>query len=375
VLERLAESIAVAIQNARRFGQAKVAERRLQGQLGALRRELSRHDRFAEIIGVSPAMAEIFPLIESAAASSITVLIEGDTGTGKELVARAIHRTSARADGPFLAINCAAMPEALLESELFGHRRGAFTGATDDQLGMFRAAAGGTLLLDEIGDMPAAMQAKLLRVLQEGEVTAVGDTRPRKVDVRVLSATNRDLKSAVQTRAFREDLYYRLAAFPIRLPPLRERREDIPLLAARFLEAAAERHHKRISGFDPEVLELLTLSNWPGNVRELQNEVERAVALAHDGDSIKVGHLSPAVRALTPQTPATSEDSEPRGAEPIAEPIASAGSPLRLARATFEARYIADVLGRCQGNISHAAKALKISRVALQKKMKEYRLR
>jgi transcriptional regulator with GAF, ATPase, and Fis domain len=371
MLERLAESIAVAIQNARRFGQIKVAEKRLQGQVGALRRELSRHDRFAEIIGVSPAMTEIFPLIESAAASSITVLIEGDTGTGKELVARAIHRTSARADGPFLAVNCAAMPEALLESELFGHRRGAFTGATDDQLGLFRAAAGGTILLDEIGDMPAAMQAKLLRVLQEGEVTAVGDTRPRKVDVRVLSSTNRDLKAAVKARAFREDLYYRLAAFPIHLPPLRERRDDIAVLASRFLEAAAARHHKRISGLDPEALELLTSSNWPGNVRELQNEVERAVALARDGDSIKVGSLSPALRAVTPQTPATAENFESRGAEPMAP----AASPLREARASFEAHHIAEVLARYQGNISHAAKALEISRVALQKKMKEYRLR
>jgi two-component system response regulator HupR/HoxA len=208
-------------------------------------------------------------------------------------------------------------------------------------------------------------------VLQEGEVTAVGDTRPRKVDVRVLSSTNRDLRAAVQARAFREDLYYRLAAFPIHLPPLRERRDDIPLLAARFLEAAAERHHKRIRGFDPEVLELLTLSNWPGNVRELQNEVERAVALAHDGDSIKVGHLSPALRAFMPQTPATAENLESHGADAMAP----ASSPLRLARASWEARYIAEELARCQGNISHAAKALKISRVALQKKMKEYRLR
>ncbi len=356
MLERLAESIAVAIQNALRFGQIKVAERRLQGQIGALRRELSRHDRFAEIIGVSPAMAGVFPLIESAATSFITVLIEGETGTGKELVARAIHRTSARADGPFLAVNCAAMPEALLESE---------------QLGLFRAAAGGTILLDEIGDMPAAMQAKLLRVLQEGEVTAVGDTRPRKVDVRVLSSTNRDLKAAVKARAFREDLYYRLAAFPIHLPLLRERREDIALLASRFLEAAAARHHKRISGLDPEALELLALWNWPGNVRELQNEVERAVALARDGDSIKAGNLSPALRAVTPQTPATAENFESRRAELMAP----AASPLRLARASFEARHIAEVLARCQGNISHAAKALEISRVALQKKMKEYRLR
>jgi two-component system response regulator HupR/HoxA len=187
----------------------------------------------------------------------------------------------------------------------------------------------------------------------------------------VLSSTNRDLKAAVKAHAFRDDLYYRLAAFPIHLPPLRERREDIPLLASRSLEAAAARHHKRISGLDPEALERLALWNWPGNVRELQNEVERAVALARDGDSIKVGDLSTALRAVTPQTPATAEDSEPR----TGEPMAPAARPLRVARASFEARHIAEVLGQCQGNISHAAKALDISRVALQKKMKEYRLR
>ncbi|MGH7932838.1 MAG: sigma-54 interaction domain-containing protein, partial [Candidatus Binataceae bacterium] len=321
-----------------------------------MRRELSRRDRFAEIIAASPAMTEVFALIESASASSITVLIEGATGTGKELVARAIHRTGARADGPFLAVNCAALPEALLESELFGHRRGAFTGATDDHLGLFRAAAGGTILLDEIGDMPLPMQAKLLRVLQEGEVTALGDTRPRKIDVRVLSATNHDLKTAVTTRSFREDLYYRLAAFPIHLPSLRDRVEDIPLLASRFLEAAAATHHKRISGIAPAALELLSRWSWPGNVRELQNEVERAVAIAHDGDSIGVPHLSHALRgSATPRETGdaggAAENPEPAAAE---HPALVTG-PLRLARATFEKRYIAEMLGRCRGNVSHTA--------------------
>src|SRR5207247_408208 len=187
--------------------------------------------------------------------SAITVLIEGETGTGKELVARGIHRTSERADGPLLALNCAALPETLLESQLFGHRRGSFTGATHDQRGLFEAAEGGTIFLDEIGDMPAAMQAKLLRVLQEGEVRPVGDRQTRKIDVRVISATNRDLTDAVARRAFRDDLYYRVGAFPIHVPPLRERREDIPLLAERFLVAAAERHRKRIPGIDPAVQE------------------------------------------------------------------------------------------------------------------------
>ena len=196
------------------------------------------------------------------------------------MVARGIHQASARCDGPFLAINCASLPETLLESELFGHRRGAFTGAVRDNPGLFRAANGGVIFLDEISDMPMSMQAKLLRVLEEEEVVAVGDSFPRKVDVRVLSATNRDLRAEVERGNFRQDLYYRVAVFPIRLPPLRERREDIALLAAYFLNAAVERYHRRIDGFDPETLEILTRYDWPGNVRELRNAIDRAVALA-----------------------------------------------------------------------------------------------
>src|SRR6202047_3373089 len=296
LLEKLALSIGIAIQNAHRFGQVKASAEQLRIELGALRRDLARRDRFTEIIAVSPAMAEVFRLMDSAAASSIPVLIEGETGTGKELVARAIHRASPRADAPFVAVNCAAVPEALLESELFGHRRGAFTGATDDQPGLFRAAKGGVIFLDEIGEIPLAMQAKLLRVLQENEVTPVGDTRPSKVDVRVISATNRDLKAALAERAFRQDLYYRLAVFPIRLPPLRERLEDIPFLAVRFLKLASERHHKTLHGFDASAIDLLCRADWVGNVRELQNEIERLVALAADGQTITADHLSPALR-------------------------------------------------------------------------------
>src|SRR5208283_1603283 len=202
---------------------------------------------------------------EAAAASVKSLLIQGETGTGKELVARAVHRISARAAQPFVAINCAAVPEGLLESELFGHRRGAFSGAMDDQLGLFRAASGGVLFLDEIGEMPIQMQAKLLRVLQEGEVKPVGDTRSHKVDVRIISATNRDLEADIAARAFRRDLYYRLTAFIIRIPPLRERREDVPLMAARFVEGAARSHNKKIAGFSPEALALLENAEWPGN--------------------------------------------------------------------------------------------------------------
>jgi len=312
-------------------------------------------------------------LMESAAASSIAVLLEGETGTGKELVAHAIHRASDRADGPFVAVNCAALPEALLESELFGHRRGAFTGATADQPGFFKAAAGGVIFLDEIGEMPFAMQAKLLRVLQDSEVTAIGDTRPQKVDVRVIAATNCDLRAAVTAKTFREDLYYRLAAFPIHLPPLRERREDIPLLAASLLETACQRHHKDVRGFEPATIELLCRAMWPGNVRELQNEIERAVAIARAGETITPAHLSPHLRSAEP-SPLAVNSSKAESVEPSVGSDSASG-PLREARAEFEARYIAKVLAENNGSISRAALALGISRVALHQKMKDYGLR
>jgi transcriptional regulator with PAS, ATPase and Fis domain len=387
LLEKLALSIGIAIQNARRFGEVKASAEHLQVQIGALRRDLARHDRFAEIIAVSPAMVEVFRLMEGAAFSSIPVLIEGETGTGKELVARGIHRASSRADAPFVAVNCAALPEALFESELFGHRRGAFTGATDDQPGLFRAAKGGVMLLDEIGEMPLAMQAKLLRVVQENEVTPVGDTRPSKVDVRVISATNRDLKAALAARTFRQDLYYRLAVFPIRVPPLRERREDIPFLAAQFLKLASERHRKSLRGFDASAIDMLSHADWVGNVRELQNEIERLVALTADGETITADHLSPGLRpaevsrgaAATATRAAFSPGGEDQAStspsQASSERNTHAATSLQQARAAFEARFISQVLGEHGGNVSHAAVALDLSRVALQKKMKRYRLR
>ena len=286
LLEALAESIALAIHNANRVGILRISADNLRTEVGALRRDLARHEVSEEVIGASAEMLEVFRLINSAAtAASIAVLLEGETGTGKELVARAIHRMSDRADKPFLAVNCAALSEHLLESELFGHRRGSFTGATQTQPGLFRAANGGVIFLDEIGEMPLSMQPTLLRVLQDGEIMSVGDTRPERVDVRVFSATNRDLKSAVAAGSFRADLYYRLAAFPIRLPPLRARRRDIPLLADRFLSVASARHHKEIREFDPAVIELFERYEWPGNIREMQNEIERAVVLTPSGET------------------------------------------------------------------------------------------
>jgi len=371
-LESLAGSVAVAIDNARLYSRVKESEERLRTQVGALRRDLARRDRFGEIIGTSAPMGEVFRLMESAASSPIAVAIEGETGTGKELVARGIHRASSRAEGPFLAINCAAVPETLLESELFGHRRGAFTGAVQDHRGLFEAAAGGTVLLDEIGEMPLAMQAKLLRVIQEGEVVPLGDTRPRKIDVRVISATNRDLAAEIAAHRFREDLYYRLAAFPIRIPALRERREDIPLLADHFLAEAAERHKKWIRGIDSAALERITRFEWPGNVRELSNEMERAVALSRNDETVGVEQLSPKLRG-----PASEAAPAPGAARsPSVEPAAEAATqPLRQARAAFETRFIIEALRRHSGNVSQTARTLGISRVMLQKKMKAFGLR
>ncbi|HVO22354.1 MAG TPA: sigma 54-interacting transcriptional regulator [Candidatus Margulisiibacteriota bacterium] len=382
-LETLSSSVAAAIDNARRYALLKTSEERLQVQVAALRRDLARRDQFTEIVGTSAVMSEVFRLMESAAASPIAVLIEGETGTGKELVARGIHRTSSRADGPFIAVNCAALPEALLESELFGHRKGAFTGAAADRVGLFEAADGGTIFLDEIGEMPTAMQARLLRVLQEGEVVPVGDTRPRTIDVRVISATNRDLTAEVERGAFRRDLYYRLAAFPIHLPPLRTRGDDVALLVDRFLSIAGERHRKRIAGVEPEALAALTRFGWPGNVRELQNEVDRAVAIARDGSTIGTAHLS-AKLAAVPTPPQTDEvmvrdahpphpgSADPHPFSPFHNPQSAFSGSLRQARATFEAHYITDVLQRHGGNITRTAKELGLSRPVLHQKIKQY---
>jgi transcriptional regulator with GAF, ATPase, and Fis domain len=365
LLELLADSIALAIDNATRVGQLQSTERSLRTQVGALRRDLARHELLNDIVGASPQIAEILRLIGTVATTPISVLIEGETGTGKELLARTVHRMSDRADRPFLAINCAALSEHLLESELFGHRRGAFTGAINDQPGLFKAASGGVIFLDEIGEMPLGMQPKLLRVLQDGEIIPVGSTRPERVDVRVIAASNRDLKAAVAAGTFRADLYYRLAAFPVTLPPLRERRGDIALLAARFLTTAAERQHKMIHDLDPCAIAVLENYDWPGNVRELQNEIERAVALTASGDSIKAEVLSEKIGH--PPIPAV--------AKPAADTAPIDNYDLRSARAAFESHHITEVLAANQNNVSRSARILGISRISLQRKMREYKIR
>ncbi len=381
-LEALAGSVAVAIENARMHGDLKASEEKLRSQVGVLRRDLARRDTVREIVGVSEPMRAVLALMESAADSQLAVLIHGETGTGKELAARAIHQASSRADGPFVAVNVAALAGDILESELFGHVRGAFTGASRDRIGLFEAASGGTILLDEVGELTPSVQVKLLRVLQESEVTPVGSNRARRVDVRVLAATNSDLEKAVGEGRFREDLYYRLSVFPLVLPPLRERSGDVPLLVDHFLSRASELDGKKIAGIAPDVFATLARYQWPGNVRELENEIRRAVALTPAGGVIARTTLSP--RILTPNgadiaaaAAPSSQQFSPRGLGPAAEKPTPRGdfAGLREARAAFEGRFIADALKQNGGNVTHTARTLGISRVALQKKLKDLGLR
>jgi len=358
VLDALAGPIAIAIENARLYQSVRLSEARLKMEVTALQRYVGGRRAYEAIIGTAPAMLRVFQLMESAIPSPITVLLQGETGTGKELIARAIHTQGPRKDKPFVAINCAALPETILQSELFGHKRGAFTGAVNDAPGLFEVANQGTLFLDEIGETSSALQQHLLRAL-EGEIRRVGETHVRRVNVRVISASNRDLAEEVRRHRFREDLYYRISVFPIRVPPLRERREDIPLLAAHFLPQSNARLGKQVTGIAPEALDLLTRYPWPGNVRELRNEVERGVALASDGAAITPQHLSERIL----------------GQPSVHVPFASAPGPLKQARLAFEREYLAEALRRNEGNVARTAKLLGLSRQMLQKKIKEYGLR
>jgi len=263
-----------------RLAVAKISESiELRKETGILRREIRRLTGLDHIIGTSPKMREIFELIQTIAPQSSRVLITGESGTGKELVARAIHENSSRSKKPFITINCGAFPETLLESELFGYMKGAFTGASENRHGLFKAAHGGTLFMDEVGNMSLTMQVKLYRVLQEGKVRPLGSTNEEDVDVRVITATNKDLEREIAEGRFREDLFYRLSVIPIQLPPLRERREDIPLLARSFLERYRKAMTKLVEAIEPKAMERLETYDWPGNVRELENTIERAVAL------------------------------------------------------------------------------------------------
>lgn len=267
------ERITVSIRNALSMGD-------LKGEVERLTKRAGNRTTFADLIGTSPAMTLVKRMGERAAKSSIPILITGESGVGKELIARAVHGGSDRAGKPFVAVNCGAIPENLVESILFGHEKGSFTGATDKHLGKFKEADGGTLFLDEVGELPLEMQVKLLRALQEGEIDPIGSKRSQKVDVRIVSATNRDVAHAVEQGRFREDLYYRLNVFPIEAPSLRERREDIPALVEAFIRRFNVEEGKRVVGAAPETLQCLTGFDWPGNVRQLENAVYRAIILA-----------------------------------------------------------------------------------------------
>ncbi len=310
---------AVAIANARAFEEIEFLKERLEEEVSYLREEVSAVRGGGDLVGESPALRKVQHQIELVAATDATVLITGESGTGKELVARAIHERSPRASRPMITVNCGAVPEPLFESEFFGHVRGAFTGALRDKAGRFELADGGTLFLDEIGEIPLHMQAKLLRVLQEQEVERVGDTRARKVNVRIVAATNRDLKAEVDAGRFRQDLFYRLSVFPIENPPLRYRREDIPRLAEHFLRTAAKRMNRRLPKFTQAAARQLTVHDWPGNVRELQNAIERAVILSQGGPlQFEPPATSRPATAVAPRAPfISSEATSFAGATPL----------------------------------------------------------
>jgi two-component system response regulator AtoC len=326
----------------------------------------------ARIVGSSEAIQEVYRVIEKVADTPSTVLITGESGTGKELVAQALHMGSSRRGKPLIKINCAAIPRELMESELFGYERGAFTGAVTSKPGRFELADGGTLFLDEIGEIPIEMQVKLLRALQESEFERVGGVKTIKVDVRLVAATNRDLLKEIAAGRFREDLYYRLAVVPVSLPPLRERRSDIPQLADFFREKYNKRLGKKITGLDPSAMAALQAHTWPGNIRELENLMERTILFA-DGPVIQLADLPEAVRG-----------GDARRATPTALPAVNAPSPaeaasmkdiVRGAAAALERDLISRALEETGGNVTQAARRLKISRKSLQNKMKEFGLR
>ncbi len=315
-----------------------------------LRRELHGRYRVGDLISRSHAMQRLFEVLPAIATSAATVLIQGETGTGKELLARAIHAQSTRRDAPFVAVNCAAFPETLLESELFGYKRGAFTGASKDRPGRFAVAEGGTLFLDEVGEMSPAMQVRLLRVLQERSYEPLGSSRPVRADVRVLAATNRDLAAEVREGRFREDLYYRINVVRMDLPPLRSRKEDIPLLVDHFVMRFNRLQGKTVSGIGPAALELLVAHDWPGNVRELENAIEHAFVLCADG-FVQPKHLPP----------------ELAGRERPGERLPS----LQAAVHAAEAAAIREALARNEDNRDAAARELGIHRSTLFRKVKE----
>ena len=341
----------------------KIENRQLRQENLLLKRTLGLSHQFSNIIGRSPAMLDVFKMIETVARTNSTILLTGESGTGKGLVAQAIHFHSLRRDKPMVSLNCGALPEALLESELFGHMRGAFTGADSNKKGLLEVAERGTIFLDEIGEMSAVMQVKLLRVLQERRFRRVGGLEELQADIRVIAATNQDLTKAVAEGRFREDLFYRINVIPIALPPLRERREDIPLLAEHFLIKYSEQMNKQIAGIAHEALELLVQHDWPGNIRELENVVERAVAL----------ESTPAI--LPDSLPANVRGDSPRPPSAPVEALPESGFDLEAHVKEIERGYIAEALKRAGGVQVKAAELLGMSFRSFRYYVKKYNLR
>ena len=358
---------------------------RLEARVETLEGQLEERFRPENMVGTSGAMADIFQRIAKIAPLDTTVLIQGESGTGKELVARAVHRYSKRKDGPFVAVNCGAIPPTLVESEFFGHERGAFTGARERRRGRIELAGGGTLFLDEVADLPANAQVGLLRVLEERELVRVGGERPIPTDVRIIAASNVDLAEAVEEGTFREDLFWRLNVVAFRIPPLRERREDVPLLADHFLRRFTTKLDRPdVAGFDPTALSLLVAHDWPGNVRELENTIEHAVALA-SGTTVAAEDLPPRLRVglragsrrggpTTAAQPGQTGAAEagPGDASPAQGPLQQA---VARAQEAVERRMIEDALARAGGNRTEAAKALGVSRRTLFTKIRDLGVR
>jgi two-component system, NtrC family, response regulator AtoC len=339
----------------------KKAEEReaLRQEVSRLREEVGIQRRYREIIARSPAMTKALEIAVKVARHPSPVLITGESGTGKELVARLIHGESDRADAPFVPVNCGAIPENLLESELFGYVRGAFSGADRDKPGLFEVASGGTLFLDEIGDMPATLQVKLLRVLQESEIRRLGDTRTRQVDVRLLAATNKDFDEEMRAGTFRRDLYYRIAVVPIHLVPLRQRRDEVALLVRHFIDQYNRKLRLDIKGVEPDAMRLLLDYHWPGNVRELENTIERGMVLS-DSPTLTVADLPDQIR-----TPLPGDDGSELGIDELS---------VKKHGASMERRLIRRALERTGGNKTRAAELLELSSRALLYKIREYGL-
>ncbi|MGO8766840.1 MAG: sigma-54-dependent transcriptional regulator [Limisphaerales bacterium] len=354
-----AEQLGVTLRKAEEFTQLVRVNRFLTQE---------NDDASSELLGQSQAMENLRQLIRKVAHTQATVLIQGESGTGKELVARALYRASTRANAPFIKVNCAAIPENLIESEFFGHERGAFTGAMNKREGRFELAHGGTILLDEISEISPNVQAKLLRVLQERELERVGGNRTLKVDVRVIATTNRKLEEGVEKKEFRQDLFFRLNVLPIHVAPLRERLEDVPFLAEDFTRRFSRKHGAQVHGLTPEAVRALQTHSWPGNVRELQNVIERAVILCSDRTLLEPEHLG--LRPTAIAAPISS--ATPVATVPVVTAPANGTNGHFLSMAELEKRHILAALHHCEGNRGDAAKILEISVRTLRNKLHEY---